>query len=71
MWNTLKGIWRAIDTVAWIFWIVTTLLIFYFGYKFIDYRFRFLVRQPTRAVKEKAWDPADQVKPGDEPPGSE
>ena len=71
MWNTLKGIWRAIDTLAWIFWIVTTLLIFYFGCKFIDYRFRFLVRQPIPAVNENAVEPPDQVNPGDEHPGSE
>jgi hypothetical protein len=71
MWNTLKGIWRAIDTLAWIFWIVTTLLIFYYCYKHVDFRSRFLLRQPIPAVNENALEPPEQVKPGDEQPGSE
>ena len=57
MWNALKGIWRAFDTLLWIFWILTTLIILYFGYTMIDNRFRFLFRQPTPAVKENALEP--------------
>lgn len=71
MWNTLKGIWRAIDILAWIFWIVTTVLIFYFGYKLTDNRFRFLFRQPIPAVIENAPEPPEQVEPRDEPPERE
>lgn len=49
MWNTLKSLWRCLDTL---FWILTSLVLLYFLYTIGDGRFRFVFWQSTPAVQQ-------------------
>jgi hypothetical protein len=68
MWNSLKAIWRTLNTL---FWIVSTLVILYFLYTISDGRFRFLFWQANPAVKGNVLEQPEPVEPRNERRGGE